>query len=97
MQQISSQDLYRVLSCVEALQNLCTLQDLPARILNFLSPLIGSEASFCSSFSDRCNTLAVTVPELHAHKPDINYFQENPLMSVTSRHTTIVRTKSLIF
>lgn len=80
MQQFSSQDLYRVLSCVEALQNLCTLQNLPAHLVNLLSPLIGSEASFCSSFTDRCNTLAVTTPELHTLKLGSNYFQENPLI-----------------
>lgn len=80
MQQISSQDLYKVLSCVEALQNPCTLQDMPAHLVNLLSPLIGSEASFCSSFTDRCNTLAVSAPELYAYKPHTNYFQENPLI-----------------
>ncbi len=80
MQDISSQDFYRVLNCIEALQNLCTLQELPSKLVNLLSPLVGSEASFCSSFTDCCNTLAVSAPELYAYKPHVNYFQENPLI-----------------
>ncbi len=80
MVQISSRDLRSVLDCIEKLQDLCELQQLPDRLISLLSPLIGSEASFCSSFADSCNVLAVTTPELHALRLDASYFQENPLI-----------------
>ena len=80
MTQISSRDLRSVLNCIEKLQDLCELQDLPAHIINLLSPLIGSEISFCSSFAESCNVLAGTAPELHTLRLDPSYFQENPLI-----------------
>lgn len=80
MTQISDKDLRGVLDCIEKLQDLCELDDLPARIINLLSPLVGSEASFCSSFTNTCNTLAVTIPEFHTLQLGSSYFQENPLI-----------------
>jgi DNA-binding NarL/FixJ family response regulator len=80
MTQISDKDLRGVLDCIEKLQDLCELDDLPARIINLLSPLIGSEASFCSSFTNVCNVLAVTTPEFHTLQLGSSYFQENPLI-----------------
>jgi DNA-binding NarL/FixJ family response regulator len=80
MTQISDKDLRGVLDCIEKLQDLCELDDLPARIINLLSPLIGSEAGFCSSFTNTCNTLAVTAPEFHILQLGSSYFQENPLI-----------------
>jgi DNA-binding NarL/FixJ family response regulator len=80
MTQISDKDLRSVLDCIEKLQDLCELDDLPARVINLLSPLIGSEASFCSSFTNICNVLAVTTPEFHTLQLGSSYFQENPLI-----------------
>lgn len=80
MEQISNQDLRSVLNCVETLQELCVLPDLPSLMVNLVSPIVNSEASSCSSFVDRCNILAATTPELYSFHPRPGYFQENPLI-----------------
>ena len=63
MHQLAAQDLRSVLNCLEALQELHTLQELPVHILRSIDSAIGSEISFCSSFTDHCNTLAATPVE----------------------------------
>lgn len=79
-EQLSAQDLRDVLNCLEALQTVCTLQDFPTRLVHLLSQMIGSDVSFCSSFTDRCNTLEIAPAELRTVHLDPSYFQQNPLI-----------------
>lgn len=80
MKQISAPDLRAVLTCLENLQTLCTIQEFPSHLVNVLAELVGSDVSFCSSVTDRCNTLEIAPVELQALHLDPGYFQQNPLI-----------------
>jgi DNA-binding CsgD family transcriptional regulator len=80
MYQTSTHDLRSILECLEALQTVCTLQELPSHLLTVLSHLVGSDVSFCSSFADGCNTLEITPAELQTVQLEPDYFQQNPLI-----------------
>jgi DNA-binding CsgD family transcriptional regulator len=80
MEQLSTQDLRAVLNCLETLQVLCPLQDFPAQVLRSLTPLIGSDVSFLSSFADGCNSLEVTPAEVQNVQIEPGYFQQTPLI-----------------
>jgi hypothetical protein len=80
VEHLSTQDLYAALHCLERLQTVCTLQDFPTHLVNVLSPLVGSDVSFLSSFTNHCNTLAITPAELHDVQIEPDYFQQNPLV-----------------
>lgn len=80
MSNLSSGDLRAVLTCTEALQTARTLQQLPTHIVELLSPLVGSDVSFCSSFTDRCHNLAATTTEMFTLRLEPEYFKQNPLI-----------------
>jgi DNA-binding CsgD family transcriptional regulator len=82
MEQLSSPDLYAILQGIERFHTIPKLQELPIYFVNFLSQIIGSELSFCSSVTDRCNNLfSDDSPEdsCTIQIPD-GYFQQNPLV-----------------
>jgi DNA-binding CsgD family transcriptional regulator len=82
MEELTSPDLYAILHGIEQLHTIPKLQELPVYLVNLLSQLIGSELSFCSSVTDRCNNL------FSDHSPEQDdvieipdgYFQQNPVV-----------------
>jgi DNA-binding CsgD family transcriptional regulator len=80
MEPLSAPDLASLLDCLKTLHEVCLLQDFPAHVVRSLTPLVGSEIRFLSSFTECCNTLEITPAELRNVQIEPGYFQENPLV-----------------
>jgi DNA-binding CsgD family transcriptional regulator len=82
MEELSSPDLYAILQGIEQFHTIPKLQELPIYFVNFLSQIIGSEMSFCSSVTDRCNSVYSDDSPGRVYSIEVSggYFQQNPLV-----------------
>jgi DNA-binding CsgD family transcriptional regulator len=82
MEELTSSDLYAILHGIEQFHTIPKLQELPIYLVNLLSQLIGSEMSFCSSVTDRCNSIYSDDSPGRVYSIEVSggYFQQNPLV-----------------
>jgi DNA-binding CsgD family transcriptional regulator len=80
MEKLNSQDLQLISTCIQQLYSLRTLAEFPAWVMLLLENLIGSEESFCCSFTNQVNMMAGTMVNSWADIATPEYLRDNPAL-----------------
>ncbi len=80
MEQLNSQDLQLINTCIQQLYSLRTLAEFPEWVMVLLEDLIGSEESFCCSFTTQVTMMAGTMKQSWAGVATPEYLRDNPAL-----------------
>jgi DNA-binding NarL/FixJ family response regulator len=80
MESLNSQDIQLVNTCIQKLYSLRTLAEFPEWVMLLLEDAIGSEESFCCSFTTQVTMMAGTMKDSWVDVATPEYLRDNPAL-----------------